>query len=150
MTTVIERGGLNEIQVEAAYLLGEGLLRAEVARKVGVDPRTVTKWTKRPDFIAMVEASREVDRFNLKSGAIKLQGDVLVQLQAAVDGKKLSNDQLIKLLAILAKLTGTNDPTRIEHSGSVQFDLSGLSPDQLAHLSAQIGITDAEIVDDPA
>ena len=150
MTTVIERGGLNEIQVEAAYLLGEGLLRAEVARKVGVDPRTVTKWTKRPDFIAMVEASREVDRFNLKSGAIKLQGDVLVQLQAAVDGKKLSNDQLIKLLAILAKLTGTNDPTRIEHSGSVQFDLSGLSPDQLAHLSAQIGITDAEIVDEPA
>ena len=150
MTTVIERGGLTEIQVEAAYLLGEGLLRAEVARKVGVDPRTVTKWTKRPDFIAMVEASREVDRFNLKSGAIKLQGDVLVQLQAAVDGKKLSNDQLIKLLAILAKLTGTNDPTRIEHSGSVQFDLSGLSPDQLAHLSAQIGITDAEIVDDPA
>ena len=150
MTTVIERGGLTEIQVEAAYLLGEGLLRAEVARKVGVDPRTVTKWTKRPDFIAMVEASREVDRFNLKSGAIKLQGDVLVQLQAAVDGKKLSNDQLIKLLAILAKLTGTTDPTRIEHSGSVQFDLSGLSPEQLAHLSSQIGITDAEIVDDPA
>lgn len=150
MATVIERGGLTEKQIEAAYSLGSGKSRAAVAREVDSDPRTIARWMQRPDFVAMVEASREVDRFNLKSGAIKLQGDVLVQLQAAVDGKKLSNDQLIKLLAILAKLTGTNDPTRIEHSGSVQFDLSGLSPDQLAHLSAQIGITDAEIVDDPA
>jgi hypothetical protein len=43
-------GVLNPKQLEAARLVGEGVSRAETARRVGVSPRTIDRWKELPEF----------------------------------------------------------------------------------------------------
>lgn len=52
---------LDERHHRAAALLGQGATHAEAAEQVGVTPRTLTDWAKRPDFAALVHEIRERD-----------------------------------------------------------------------------------------
>lgn len=47
-------------QRRAAALLGAGLQVREVAAEIGVNPRTITRWSRRGDVAALARRHREV------------------------------------------------------------------------------------------
>ena len=56
--------GLSDHQHTAIAMLANGATHADVARHLGINRRTVTRWRKRPDFASRLEdATREVEEY---------------------------------------------------------------------------------------
>jgi hypothetical protein len=68
-------------QAEAATLLADGLSEVQVAERIGVWPRTITRWKDEPDFRVMVAIERdriaaEIRRVHIANKQTRIDGMV--------------------------------------------------------------------------
>lgn len=137
---------LNAKQRDAIPLLAEGLTPAEVAGRIRVQERTVSKWRERPFFMAAVNKAREqkLDELKLKGdGAItgEITAKRIAELserayQTLLTGVGLDRKLALELLVILKKFDGASHKTArklIMKFGSIPNDAPPL-PIQAANV----------------
>lgn len=78
LTGYIEGFDWNPKKAQAAMLLAQGETQADVAKEVGVSPRTITRWLTNPLFVAevdrlshMVNISSRAERLRLAMRVVK-------------------------------------------------------------------------------
>lgn len=120
----------------AARALAAGSTKSAAAREGGVDPGTITKWLKQPDFQDMILRAKDpADPHSPQAQAIEGLADLVPQalrvLRDALDGAKISPQQqtvalnIIKAAKQLEPTATTEGPStlaaaiaEIEKSGS--------------------------------
>lgn len=132
-------GELHEKHRIAAEMLASGSTPSEISAAINCDPATVWRWQQRPEFLALVEASRGrfVDqlRAELRRGARAAIG-ALVEI--AGDGTAPPAARVSASSAILDRIgiprRAEVDAT-VDASTEIRVDLSGATIEQLAALA---------------
>lgn len=133
---------LHERHRIAAEMLASGASTAEISQACNCDPATVWRWQQRPEFLALVEASRsrfiEQLRAELRRGARAAIG-ALVEI--AGDGSAPPAARVSASSAILDRI---GIPRRAEVEASVEstteirVDLTGATVEQLVALAGGV------------
>lgn len=132
-------GELHDRHRLAAEMLASGSTTGEISAALNCDPATVWRWQQRPEFLALVEASRsrfvEQLRAELRRGARAAIG-ALVEI--AGDGTAPPAARVSASSAILDRI---GIPRRAEVEASVEstteirVDLTGATVEQLVALA---------------
>ena len=94
--------GLSPQQIKALAGLSAGLTVAEVGRDINVSRQTIYNWQKEPNFIAALNAGKQLYADDLRDQMIVLSRKALQRLEAIIDDPK--SPPSVALKAALAVL----------------------------------------------
>lgn len=115
-------------QIEAAKLLvnreaGEKLTIEDIAKRVGVDPRTIYRWKNDPEFIEMVNEIADMHmnlflnevyahlRQQVRRGSVRAMELALRRMGKLIDRKEVSGDVKMEVNAVQSK---SNEELKLE------------------------------------
>ena len=103
--------GLTDPQREGAQLMAQGYKQRDIAEAVGVDEATVSRWKRRPAFIALVQAIHAESNAELAARMGELTHRALDVLEAALEYR---HDPRVGMKAAIAllQLSGVGRMTR--------------------------------------
>lgn len=108
--------GLTEVQIEAARQLAVGCKAVDVAEALGVDESTVSRWRRKPAFIAAVQAVHAEANAEVIGRMADLTHRALDVLEALLEYRHDPNLKLRAALGIIGasgitRMTKTAAPT---------------------------------------
>lgn len=107
-------------QIECAKLLvsrevGEKLTIEDIARKIGVDPRSIYRWKNDPEFISLINeiADRQMDAFlsemyshlrqQVRRGSVKAMELYLKRMGKLIDRREVNADMKMEVKGVESK-----------------------------------------------